>query len=282
MSVTEAKYRRPLNKEQLEVLDLLYRFRFGTAEQLAKHFGKQTGKAVQKRLTILEAQGYISKRYNGTYKLAGKPAEYYLLPKGARLLQTYKSKTNKIKATVTDKGIKNRYKDKVASGLFVAHSLHIFNLCLKLDELYVDKIVYMTKSDLQSYDYIINPLPDGYVYLERKVNGKQKHWFIKIFEDDVPLFIIIRRIKKYLSYYEEEEWEDNNFPVVLMITKSSRRQQQVHRRIVKELRNAYLDELNILFATSNTEAVMTADIGMDKIWQLAAEDKTMKVLRSIS
>ena len=42
MSVSEVKYRRPLNSEQIEVLNILFRFRFSTNEQLARYFGKQS------------------------------------------------------------------------------------------------------------------------------------------------------------------------------------------------------------------------------------------------
>jgi SOS-response transcriptional repressor LexA len=65
----------------------LYKFRFGSSDLIAKRFNKPSGKYVQKRLHILEDQGYIARRYDKSYKLQGKPAAYYLLPSAARLLQ---------------------------------------------------------------------------------------------------------------------------------------------------------------------------------------------------
>src|SRR5437667_6662229 len=78
------KYRKKLNEEQVEVLQMLYRFRFASSEQIAQFQAKPGAKAIQKRLKILEDQGLIAKRYDKSYKLQGKPAAYYLTPTGAR------------------------------------------------------------------------------------------------------------------------------------------------------------------------------------------------------
>ncbi|HSW77540.1 MAG TPA: replication-relaxation family protein [Candidatus Chromulinivoraceae bacterium] len=82
----EPKYRKKLNEEQVAVLQLLWRFRFASSEQIAKYQQKPNGKAVQKRLKIPEDQSLIAKRYDKSYKLQGKPAAYYLTPHGARML----------------------------------------------------------------------------------------------------------------------------------------------------------------------------------------------------
>src|ERR1700759_2928953 len=89
-SVAGVTYHRTLNNQQVEVLDWLYRFRFSTSRQIARCLGKDKFKSVQKKLQILEKQGYIGKRYDGSYKLQGRPAEYYLTPKGARQLEQVK------------------------------------------------------------------------------------------------------------------------------------------------------------------------------------------------
>lgn len=75
--MTAAKYRRPLNPEQLAVLQWLYQYRFSTSKQLVTHLRKPNLKAIQNKLQILEQQGFISKHYDKTYKLAGRAAEYF-------------------------------------------------------------------------------------------------------------------------------------------------------------------------------------------------------------
>ncbi len=179
----EPKYRRPLNSEQLVVLELLFKFRFGTSEQFARYFGKQSAKAVQKRLSILEAQGYIAKHYDKGYKLQGKPAEYYLLAKGARLLQQT-AETADDDTAITDQAIKNRYKDKTASETFMIHSLAILSLSLKLKQLYGDNLRFFTKSEMQPYDYFIRPLPDAFLALKKTTRDKTppKRFLVDVFE----------------------------------------------------------------------------------------------------
>ncbi len=84
--------RRKLNEGQLEVLDLLYKFRFGSNDLFALHFGKKDRSFVFKRMNILLEQGLLGKRFDSSYRIQGKPAAYYLAPDGARMLQTCKPK----------------------------------------------------------------------------------------------------------------------------------------------------------------------------------------------
>jgi hypothetical protein len=268
MSKPEVKYRRKLSSEQLEVLELLFRYRFGTNEQFARYFGKQTGKAVQKRLTILLEQGYIDKRYDGSYKLQGRPAEYHLLPNGARLLKGQQGKDSNI----TDQAIKNLYKDKTVSSAFIAHNLAIFTVSLKLRSIYGDKLDFFTKPELNAYSYFLRPLADGYISM--KTSKSHKRYYVEVYEDDVPFFVLVRRIKKYFKYVaneledEDQQRPDDNFPAILMITQSVRRQTQLRRRIAREVRETY--EEDIVFATDK-----------DKVWQVVDENKTMKALHNI-
>ncbi len=64
MRSSEPKYRRPLNEDQLDLLRVLYIYRFVTSQQLAEYFHKPNAKFIQKRLLILGAQCYIAKHYD--------------------------------------------------------------------------------------------------------------------------------------------------------------------------------------------------------------------------
>jgi DNA-binding HxlR family transcriptional regulator len=265
MSKPEPKYRRPLNKEQLEVLDLLFNYRFSISKQIARYFNKEDIKLVRKRLNILEEQGFVAKRYDSSYKLAGRYAEYYLAPKGAKYLQALRtSNTDKYKEEnqIADQAIKNRYKDKTVSQLFMSHSLTVLDLFLHYKDKHGDKIYIFSKVQLQPYDYFIKPLPDLFLSITSKTNRAKddalKRYFIDYFEDSIPFFIVIRRIKKYITYYEEDEWADDNPPKVLLITESERKQKQVSRRIAKELRDAYMDEEDIDISAICLGAVNTS------------------------
>lgn len=284
MSVSKVKYRRPLNSEQIEVLNILFRYRFSTNEQLSRYFNKQSGKAIQKRLAILEAQGYIAKHYDSSYKLRGRPAEYYLLPKGARLLREKQDKKSSL--IITDQAIKNLYKDKKASVSFISHSKSVFDIYLGLRNLYGDNLRLFTKTfmNIDKYHYLIKPLPDMHIALRGGVNNPKegKRFFVDYFEDDVPFFVLIRRIKKYIKYYEEDEWIGNVFPVVLFITDSPRRQKQLQRRIAKEISAAWMDDDDIVFATTTIEALAASSEEASDIWQLATDTDEVLDLYSIT
>lgn len=162
---SEPKYRKKLNEEQLAVLNLLYTFRFASNEHVAKYSGKKNNKHVQKRLKILEDQEYIAKRYDKSYKLKGKPAAYYLLPKGARALVDVGDRDNN-----EPTNIKRIYKDKDVSEGFIEHSLNILGVYLALSALHGNKLDFFTKSDLkyEQFDFYPQPLPDAMFALALK------------------------------------------------------------------------------------------------------------------
>jgi hypothetical protein len=53
VSRIEPKYRRALNDSQLDILRLLYKFRFSSSELVARYQGKGSIKLVQKKLKVL-------------------------------------------------------------------------------------------------------------------------------------------------------------------------------------------------------------------------------------
>src|SRR6266545_4953701 len=193
----EPKYRKKLNKEQVAILQLLYRFRFASSEQIAKHQEKKSNKFIQKRLKILEDQDLIAKRYDKSYKLKGKPAAYFLLPEGARTLANYGNRRPDEPVNM-----KRIYKEKDVSEGFIEHSKNVLDIYLALKTLYPKqgKLGYFTKSQLnyEKYDFFPTPLQDAYIHL--KASTSDRHFFLDIFEDSQPFFVLIRRIKKYLDY----------------------------------------------------------------------------------
>ena len=250
----EPKYRKKLNKEQVAVLQLLYRFRFASSEQIAKHQEKKTNKAVQKRLKILEDQDLIAKRYDKSYKLKGKPAAYYLTSKGARALEA-----NTDRKPDEPINVKRIYKDKDVSDGFIEHCLNVVNIYLALKALYPTqgKLNYFTKSQLsyEKYDFFPAPLQDAYIRI--KTSKGEKEFLLDIFEDSQPFFVLIRRIKKYLDYAGSGEWarydEDNELPTVLLVVQNKSVHKRLRKRLAKELRESY-EELT--FATTRLEHIL--------------------------
>jgi hypothetical protein len=257
----EPIYRKKLNQEQLAVLQLLYRFRFASSEQIATYSQKKTSKFVQKRLKILEDQELIAKRYDKSYKLKGKPAAYYLTPKGARTLEA--NTTRKPDEPIT---IKRIYKDKDVSEDFIEHCLHVLNVYLTLKVLYPakDKCNYFTKTQLsyEKYDFFPSPLQDAYIRV--KTSKGEKHFFLDIFEDTQPFFVLVRRIKKYLEYVGSGEWAaySDSLPTILLVIQNKSVHKRLRKRVAYELRESYEE---VAFATARLEYVLNTDY-KGKVW----------------
>lgn len=248
---------------------MLYTFRFASSEQVARYSGKKNSKHVQKRLKILEDQGYIAKHYDKSYKLKGKPAAYYLTPKGARALIQYDPPEDDEPVN-----IKRIYKDKDISENFIQHSLNILSIYLQLDGLYDDKLRFFTKTLLsfEKYEYFPQPLPDAFISVRGGTQGKGKarRYFLNIFEDNEPFFVLIRRIKKYLEYAGSGEWAttEMELPVILMVAENKSVHKRLRKRIAKELRDSYEE---IAFATTKLDYLLNAK-HKGKVWFPIDED----------
>jgi hypothetical protein len=259
----EPKYRKKLNQEQLAVLNLLYTFRFASNEHVAKYSGKKSNKHVQKRLKILEDQDFIAKRYDKSYKLKGKPAAYYLLPKGARALINLNDREENEPIN-----IKRIYKDKDVSEGFIQHCLNLLGAYLTFDMIYDNKLDFFTGSDLkyEQYEYYPQPLPNAHVYL--KTSQDRKEFFLDIFEDSQPFFVLVRRIKKYIEYAGSGDWPEETLPTILVVVENKSVHKRLRKRITKELRDSYEE---VCFATTMLEYLLNAEY-KGKVWFPIDED----------
>lgn len=246
------KHRRKLNEQQLEVLRLLYKFRFGTNDLFAQYFGKKDRSFVYKRLSILLERGLIGKRFDSSYRLQGKPAVYYLTPDGARMLQEARDVQVNIKAI---------YKDKTVSEQFIAQSLEVFAMRNRLNAQY-DGLSFFTRTDTnrEEYDYFPRPLPAAYV----RFKGSDKHFFLDIFHDNEPHFVAKQRMKQYVKYDEDGDWAvtETDLPVVLAVCESSNIAKRVQKYMAKALDDSWDDEMTF---ASTTKAELLSDALA--IWQ---------------
>ena len=260
---TEPKYRKKLNEEQLAALNLLYTFRFASNEQIARYQRKLSNKHVQKRLKILEDQEYIAKRYDKSYKLKGKPAAYYLLPKGVRALIGLGNRDENEPIN-----IKRIYKGKDVSEGFIQHSLNILSTYLALSALHGSKLDFFTRSDLkyEQFEFYPQPLPDAHVRISTK--DGDKNFFLDIFEDSQPFFVLIRRIKKYLEYAGSGDWPEEPLPTILVVVENKSVHKRLRKRIAKELRDSYEE---VSFATTRLEYLFDPE-HKGKVWLPIDED----------
>lgn len=244
------QHRRKLNTEQLIVLELLYKFRFGSNDLFAQYFGKKDRSFVFKRLSILLEQGLIGKRFEPSYRLQGKPAAYYLLPEGARTIQKYRDEDD------TDEvNIKAIYKDATVSEGFMRHCLNIFSLYNQLTAQYEDDLDFLSKSDQTSFEDFPKPLPDAYLTLQTNDN-KTKHFFLDVIDDDAHLLIdASKKIKRYVTYKKSGDWAlvaESPFPKIILVCNSEEASKRVRKRCEAVLHKAWVMDMELTATTSDT------------------------------
>ncbi|KKW02305.1 MAG: hypothetical protein UY35_C0017G0024 [Candidatus Saccharibacteria bacterium GW2011_GWC2_48_9] len=222
-NVEEKKKERKLNKGQVEVLKLLYRYRFTTSELLAKAENQKHLQVTRSRLTILEKQGYIGRRYESSYKLLGKFATFYLLPKGLQYLKSID--------VVDQQAIKMIYNDRKASDKFVDFCLAVCRTAQALISFYGQESRMFTRTELLDYDYFPQPLPDLYMSIKRKT---VRHYFVDLYDDAIPTFVLVKKIKKYREHYESGEWEatDSDYPEIIVACANDKAEQRLRRKLL--------------------------------------------------
>ena len=262
--MTLTKYRRPLNPEQLAVLQWLYQYRFSTSKQLVTYLHKPNPKAIQNKLQILEQQGFISKHYDKSYKLAGRAAEHFLTPKGARQLPPN---------GINEWAVKSLYKNKTVSPDFITHCLNVADVALQLQALYGDKLGIFTKSSLVAYDYFPTWKPDLFLSLKPRTKLEApRRYFLDLWDNTTPFFVSIRKVRTYIVYAEEGDWpsDEHALPTILAICQDAKSQKKLTSQIKRALDEKYITD-EVVFATLIREELKVTTVTSEP-WQKITED----------
>lgn len=272
------KYRRPLNSQQLKTLHLLYWYRFCTSKQLARSLDKSSHKAIQNKLQILEAQGFIGKRYDTSYKLVGRPAEYFITPKGARELEKLKPGTTNQWAS------KGLYKNKTVSDDFLRHCIAVTETSQRLREIYGggDKLRRFSKSYMAQYSYYPTWTPDLHLEVPAKGQTPAKHYFLDVWDGTKPFFVSVRKTRNYVNFKDSgdkdgNEWQESEqYPAILAVCGDERMQKKLNRQMRRILEGQWDEEL--VFATTTIEKLQEATKATDKIWSKINADYEAEVV----
>ena len=269
--VDNVKYRRPLNKQQLRVLFVLYWYRFCTSKQIAVSLKRSDPKAIQNKLQILEEQGFIGKRYDKSYKLMGRPAEYYLTPNGARALEAAQPDTTNPWAT------KSLYKNRTVSNEFLKHSVRVVDVAQRLRTLYGDKPWILPKSYMAKYSFYPKWTPDLHPKIPKRGETPTKHYCVDVWDGSKPFFVSVRKTRNYVNFKESGDWqEDEPYPAVLAICEDAYAQKKLGRQMKRILDDSWDDEL--VFATTTRRQLQEATKATDKIWLKVELDDEMELM----
>lgn len=256
----KVKYRRPLNKQQLRVLFVLYWYRFCTSKQIAVSLKRSDPKSIQNKLQILEDQELVSKRYDKSYKLAGRPAEHHITPKGARALEAAQPDTTNSWAT------KSLYKNKTVSNEFLKHTVAVVDVAQHLRALYGDKPRILPKSYMAKYSFYPKWTPDLHLKIPARGETPTKHYFVDVWDGSKPFFVSVRKTKNYVNFKESGDWEaDEPYPAILAICEDAYTQKKLNRQMKRILDDSWDDEL--VFATTTRKQLDEAMKPTEKIWR---------------
>ncbi|HKU18772.1 MAG TPA: replication-relaxation family protein [Candidatus Saccharimonadales bacterium] len=241
ISRAEPKYRRPLNQEQVDILELIYKFRFVTIATVKDYFAETNpGMNVFKRLETLETQGFIAKRYFDNFRLLHKPVVYYLLPDGVRKLNEYRDEDDRAE-------LKGIYRDGVVSERFAMHCVAIFDLYNRLSGQYGDELEFLAKSDQTDFEDFPKQKPDAYLTLG------VRHYFVDVLDDDAHLLIdASKKVKRYIEYRKSGDWAVVNapFPQIILVCNTEDACNRVQKRSEYLLSKAWVTDIALKVATS--------------------------------
>lgn len=260
--VKEPKYRKPLNAKQIKLLLCIYKFRFISVPLLAEFLDKDKS-TVYENLYVLHKQGYIGKRYDKTYRLQGRPAEYYLVAKGLRYLREH--------TDVNQATLRNMYKNKNASESIVSHCLLVMTIYLKIEHDYPRIFKIHTRSELGGYDWFIRPLPYLYLKRRRASQNKPNSYVLDIFEPNLPRFVLARRLRTHQEQ-ADTDWdtdEHGDYPFILLLAQNASTELRLLALIEGMIQDFEL-------YTVTQERLLESEAGHE-IWRDAFEEELIKL-----
>jgi hypothetical protein len=242
-----------LNPKLIEILTLLYRFRFLTREQIQKMLGHKYHSRILSWLTELVELKYIAKFYDRS--VIGEPAKYYLDTEGRKYLKKVQG--------ISLEPLSRVWREKNYSKQFRTHCLFVADIYLSLnDNNMLQK--FSTKTDLYGVANLISPLPDAYFIIE------DRRYFLDIFDDIAPIYLR-KRIKEHFQYFNSDEWQDNTdkpFPDIVLVCPNTR----IKNHLYFYIQNKIDEDSEISFYLTTWEAIKQKGLTKEVLEKVKPKD----------
>lgn len=246
-----------ITKRQIEILLLLYKFRFLTRSQIQYLLNHKQFNRIIVWLNELTTQGYIQKYYDK--HRVNEPAIYSLGLQGRKYLK--KNQAEKINF-----GLLNRiWRESKTSKQFKDHNLFIADCHISLCKLVAStgaNLHFYTKTDLYGMEYLIIPNPDAYFSITEK-NGRKTCYFLEEFEDILKI-ALRKRIRQYIDYYNYGDWQEhsnNPFPNIILVCHNYR----ILAYLNHYIRAIYDDEHEPVFYLSTIDEIKKLGLVKDAL-----------------
>jgi len=188
-----------ITAKQLEILQLVYRFRFLDRSHIQQLLNHKDPKRINVWLKDLTEKRILGRHYSTKLKENTKPAIYYLATKSRLILLDQDNINPKI--------LKRAYRDKNCSKRLIEHYLFIAHFYLQLNKqtkMEGSKLHFFTKTDLLEHYYLPFNRPDAYISLEGK--NETKRYFLELIDEGTPRFMLRKKIQSYFYYFDQNSW----------------------------------------------------------------------------
>lgn len=252
--------RSVLRQGQIEILGLLYKYRFGSRQLIAESLKVKAGSNIYEKLNVLIKHGFVAKRYDKSLRLQGLPAAYYLTPKGLKTLQSLDAWNY-----ITEAAIRSSYRDKNISQSFINHTLDVYSHTNMLVKTYPTLKVF-TRRDMSRYSYFPNNPPDAFLSLKTGKEMPPKRFFFDFISDDTPRSVIVKRIAQYMQFFSDGEWDATNsqIPILLFLTAKPAIKKHLMRS-TRAIRGTFDMEDEIAIYAATIDQLLSAESG--RIWE---------------
>lgn len=246
-----------LRYSQRRILMYLYRFRFMTVDQLVdfRNVSKQT---MHRSLETLIDRGFIGKRHDSSFNLAGKPARYYLAKAGIRYMREHYG--------LSERMLKSYYKNPLVGDAFIDHTVTVLEVYQQLHRLHPGVFEIFTKAEVAPYEFFPEKLPDLYLQRIEETDDIETAYILEVFEA-APFFAIKKRIQEHIEHFDAGEWPDEAYPTVLAVCPDAK----VEEKVVKLLESS-LDDLDFLVTTKKA---LLAEDREKAIWSDSVEPEKL-------
>jgi hypothetical protein len=235
-----------LTAKQLDIINLLHRFRFLTSSQIQKLLNNKTTRLTNYHLKTLYTQNYVGKHYTRTLGEGNQPAVYYLAFGSIKALE--------VNPEIQKAKLKYIYREKIRSKQFISHALFIADYYLYLvteSSKTSHQLHFFTKTDLQAHPYIIHPLPDAY-FARVDTAVKTKRYFVEVIDEGALRFALRKRVEQYNNYLESGKFEATTkhpFPTILFICPTLGGKVYLKKYLIKMSEESSLDTISMYLAT---------------------------------
>jgi hypothetical protein len=256
----------PLTKKQLEILILIYRFRFIDRQQIQTILHHKNHRRIHAWLNDLVTKNCIGRIYIKKIPDNAKPAVYFLGKYGRKHLHKYFSESDEEKHKEALIQLTKTYKDSQRTEVFRATCLALVD-CYLAHQRYVEKKRFAKTTFLSLTECATYPLLkkfDSYLSVKRR-NGTIKRYVFLYFTNRTPRRFIRYRVAEIIKFFKQE-WDyesDQPYPSALGVCSNVPLKNYVKKIFESKLEYYNHPKININLAT--LQEITTQ--GMEKeIW----------------